>query len=172
MRRRTVFPVAVVLVLACWTLFQLAFRPVLLDGSALWVSSVDGALGTGPSLSVQLSEGQHDMTATASDRRGKGTHAAVFVTGYGNGDSDDDGFPDNWEFSHFASLADGGAQGDFDNNGLKNRDELTAETLPIDPDTDDDGIPTLPEWAMILLGGLLLLSTYLINRRRGFTSIP
>jgi hypothetical protein len=47
--------------------------------------------------------------------------------------------PDNWEFSSFGSLAQPGT-GDFDNDGLINRDEYSAGATPTNPDSDDDGL--------------------------------
>jgi len=107
--------------------------------SLSWSSSVDGALGSGTNVVTQLSEGVHTVTATATDSLGKSASVSRTVTVYGNGDSDTDGLADNWEFSHFGSLAETAA-GDFDSDGLSNLDEFNIGTAPTLPDTDGDGV--------------------------------
>ncbi len=111
------------------------------DLSALigWSSNLDGFLGSGAALSVQLSEGTHILTATASDSGGKSSAASVTVHSYGSGDSDADGMPDNWEFTHFGSLAQT-ASGDVDGDGLDNLGEYNAGADPNNPDSDADGL--------------------------------
>lgn len=58
--------------------------PILLEGAALavagdfsddiiWTSSIDGALGKGKKLSVRLSFGEHQITATSTNGRTTGT---------------------------------------------------------------------------------------------------
>jgi hypothetical protein len=103
-----------------------------------WSSDIDGALGDG-NVVVQLSAGVHTLTATATDSLGKSTSVSRTVTSYGSGDTDSDGLADNWEFSHFGSLAQGGA-GDFDSDGLTNLEEFGLGTVPTLPDTDGDGV--------------------------------
>ena len=107
--------------------------------SLAWSSSLDGALGSGAALVVQLSEGVHTLTATATDSLGRSGSASLTVTSYGSSDTDTDGMADNWEFSNFGSLAEI-ATDDFDNDGLSNVDEFTLGTAPTDPDTDNDGV--------------------------------
>ena len=54
-------------------------------------------------------------------------------------DSDNDGMGDNWETFYFENLSRDGS-GDFDSDGLIDRDEWTAGTSPGDSDSDDDGL--------------------------------
>jgi autotransporter-associated beta strand protein len=54
-------------------------------------------------------------------------------------DSDHDGLGDAWELLHFQGL-DETASGDPDADGLTHLEELQAGTLPLDPDSDDDGL--------------------------------
>jgi len=54
-------------------------------------------------------------------------------------DSDGDGLPDWWEIFHFGSLGEDG-NGDFDNDGLTNLQELQLGTDPANADTDGDGM--------------------------------
>ena len=52
-----------------------------LSGDLQWVSSLDGALGVGPSLFVAtLSVGQHEITASVTDSGGNLTTASTNVT--------------------------------------------------------------------------------------------
>ncbi len=104
-----------------------------------WTSSLDGLLGSGSSLSVQLGEGTHTLTATVSDSGAKTAAASVTVNSYGGGDSDADSLPDNWEFTHFGDLAQT-ATGDADSDGLDNLGEYNASADPNDPDSDADGL--------------------------------
>jgi hypothetical protein len=50
-----------------------------LDGALAWSSDRDGALGTGPALTVRLSEGSHRVTARVVDRAGHAATAGVTV---------------------------------------------------------------------------------------------
>jgi len=54
-------------------------------------------------------------------------------------DSDGDGLLDFWEIEHFGNLGQG-PNGDPDNDGLPNYDEMMEGTDPNDPDTDGDGL--------------------------------
>lgn len=68
-------------------------------------------------------------------------------------DSDSDGLPDVFEYSiidadsndSVTTFADVTPTGDFDQDGLSNLAEMNADTLPTDPDTDDDGLLDGPE---------------------------
>jgi hypothetical protein len=63
-------------------------------------------------------------------------------------DLDDDSLPDPWEFTHGLSTTDNGLEdreregefGDFDLDGLLNRDEYMLGTDPSSADTDGDGL--------------------------------
>lgn len=48
--------------------------------SLSWSSSLNGSLGTGPTLAVTLSVGSHTITARATDSQGETTSASVSVT--------------------------------------------------------------------------------------------
>lgn len=54
-------------------------------------------------------------------------------------DSDNDSLGDTWEMLHFQDL-DETASGNPDNDGLNHLEELQAGTLPLDPDSDADGL--------------------------------
>ena len=60
---------------------------------------------------------------------------------YGLSDTDGDGMPDAWE-SRYGLNPDNPADaaGDLDSDGLTNLEEYDANSLPNDPDTDDDGL--------------------------------
>lgn len=51
-----------------------------LSGSIAWTSSVDGALGTGGSVTTTLSSGTHAVTAAVTDSNGTTAEATVTVT--------------------------------------------------------------------------------------------
>lgn len=55
------------------------------------------------------------------------------------GDSDGDGLTDEWEKRFFGNLSQDG-NGDFDNDGVKNSQELSLGLSPNDKDTDKDGL--------------------------------
>lgn len=57
-------------------------------------------------------------------------------------DTDQDGLPDAWEITHFCNLTSsaGGANEDFDNDGLSDRRELALGILPNNDDSDGDGL--------------------------------
>jgi len=78
-----------------------------------------------------------------------------FMTPYvqEEGDRDDDFLPDAWELQYGLDPLDNGATdtahqgewGDFDEDGLRNREEYLAGTDPSNPDTDGDGLSDLAE---------------------------
>lgn len=109
------------------------------SASLAWSSSIDGALGSGPALAVQLTEGTHTLTVTAVDSGGKQDTVNLTVFSYGSGDSDTDGLSDNWEFLHFGTLNETAA-GDTDTDGLTNLEEFNQGTIPTNPDSDGDGV--------------------------------
>jgi len=51
-----------------------------LTGSLVWMSSKDGQLGTGGSFSATLSDGDHTITASATDSGGKTGSASINIT--------------------------------------------------------------------------------------------
>lgn len=54
------------------------------DDAFGWTSSVDGDLGTGRTLTVELSEGDHTLTVTVTDEAGSTASASVTVTVFEN----------------------------------------------------------------------------------------
>jgi len=60
-------------------------------------------------------------------------------------DADHDGLSDKWEVENFGSITLTDANGDTDNDGVKNSLELSAGTNPNLRDTDGDGINDLAE---------------------------
>ncbi len=68
-------------------------------------------------------------------------------------DSDDDYLPDSWELQFGLDPSDNGAldrlrqgeRGDYDLDGLSNREEYLLGTDPTDPDTDGDGLSDADE---------------------------
>jgi hypothetical protein len=56
-------------------------------------------------------------------------------------DRNHDRIPDRWEKRHHLSLRVNQARHDQDRDGLRNRAEFMAGDNPLDPDTDDDGVP-------------------------------
>lgn len=63
-------------------------------------------------------------------------------------DADDDYLPDSWESTYglnpqdngFTERAREGEYGDYDADGLTNREEYLLGTNPTNPDTDGDGV--------------------------------
>jgi hypothetical protein len=60
-------------------------------------------------------------------------------------DADHDGLSDKWEVANFGSISLTDANGDTDNDGVKNGLELSAGTNPTQRDSDGDGINDLAE---------------------------
>ncbi|MCP5462241.1 MAG: hypothetical protein H7A34_03530 [bacterium] len=59
-------------------------------------------------------------------------------------DTDGDTLPDKWEYDYGlnpnSNAGENGADGDFDNDGLSNIEELSLQTIPNDNDSDNDGL--------------------------------
>jgi len=55
----------------------------LTSAGLVWTSSIDGTLGTGPSVTAVLSPGVHTITAAITDRYGKTGEAAITVSSSG-----------------------------------------------------------------------------------------
>ena len=60
-------------------------------------------------------------------------------------DANRDRIPDRWEKKHGLSLKVKQARRDQDKDGFKNRAEWRAQTDPLDPDSDDDGVKDAEE---------------------------
>lgn len=61
------------------------------------------------------------------------------------GDRDNDTLPDDWELTHFGSVTAQDANGDADNDGIRNALELSIGTNPNSADSDNDGFPDFDE---------------------------
>lgn len=112
-----------------------------LSGPALtWTSNLDGALGSGETLTKTLSVGQHTITLQAADSDSETVTGRVTIQVLA--DFDRDGLSDEFEQSQSVldwwNAADAGQ--DTDNDGLTNRSEAAWGTDLADADTDGDGI--------------------------------
>jgi hypothetical protein len=67
--------------------------------------------------------------------------SSMFVAGFVGGGVEPDVLPDGWEIQYFGSvlISSGGADEDFDGDGLTDYYEYLSSTDPTDADTDDDG---------------------------------
>ncbi len=92
----------------------------------------------GKSYRVQVeAENALGETGPVSDRSDS---IVVFLNGSGE-DLDGDGMPNSWEETYgFNPVNPGDGLLDLDSDGLNNRDEYTAGTLPTHADTDGDGM--------------------------------
>ncbi len=73
--------------------------------------------------------GKYEMTFVASDGTLSGTQT-VTITIYSSADDDSDGIPDGWEMEYFKTL-DRDGEGDFDNDGITDRNEYLSYTDPL-----------------------------------------
>lgn len=73
--------------------------------------------------------GKYEMTFAASDGQ-LSESQAVTITIYSGTDNDNDEMPDGWETEYFNTL-DRDGKGDFDNDGLKDREEYLGHTDPL-----------------------------------------
>ncbi len=87
----------------------------------------------------ELPEGPMTFTATASDYLGNLGFSDT-VTVNITTDEDHDGLPDDWESQYGLLPSEGGADDNYDSDGLTNIAEYWAGTDPKDNDTDDDGL--------------------------------
>ncbi len=112
---------------------------LMVDGANLaWQSDRDGWLGTGATLDVVLSVGNHTVTLTATNSVGVSATAAVTLTV--NGDYDLDGIADTDELADGLNLLTAvDAFSDADGDGLSLRVERKRGLNPNNPDSDGDG---------------------------------
>ncbi len=90
-----------------------------------------------------------DETLPASDLLSLTQVGAEAFLDQRNLDTDGDGLPDLWEQAiidadagdAITELADVATDGDFDNDGSSNEAEFNRGTNPVNPDTDNDGLP-------------------------------
>jgi autotransporter-associated beta strand protein len=99
-----------------------------IQGNQLVVDRQLGEFNTGDTLSIRI---------RSTDAAG-GYFEKSFTLQVVN-DSDGDGLDDSWELLHFGDL-DEIASDNPDNDGLTHLEELEHGTLPLDPDSDDDGL--------------------------------
>ena len=152
-----------------------------------WLSSLDGAIGSGGVIQATLSDGEHEITATVTDGEGNSRNANVAVTVSLAGDEDGDGLSNALEVALGTDPFDNDSDDDFlwdfdevNRDGDPSSYDPSIDTNPIDSDSDDDGqldgvdmepltpgveevnVPALPLWSLWLLAGALTL----IGRRR------
>lgn len=94
--------------------------------------------------------GHHASLAWARPGQSREALPLTVISSYAleAGDGDDDYLPDAWETQHGLSATDNGAtdrvrqgeRGDFDLDGLSNREEYVLGTNPANADTDGDGL--------------------------------
>jgi Tol biopolymer transport system component len=87
------------------------------SSSARPVLAADGRTVVFQSLASDLVEGDYNMKRD------------LFVLKLSAGDTDDDGMDDDWEIVYFSTL-DRDGTGDFDNDGVTDKDEFLAGTSP------------------------------------------
>ncbi|MCP4994321.1 MAG: calcium-binding protein [Gammaproteobacteria bacterium] len=103
-----------------------------------WSSDIDGALGTGASIDVVLSEGPHVVTADVTDSGGLSGSGSINLT-VGSPvalDTDGDGLTDDEELQ----LGTDPNNADTDGDGLNDGAEVQLGTNPLGVDTDGDGL--------------------------------
>ena len=121
-------------------------------GGGMFQQNLNGTLGAGAiSIGHDVSGGQVHSAAAG----GRDYHIDVVATRVVTADGDGDGLPDSWETRNnldpndngedpnnngVAGDPDQGADGDPDNDGLTNLEELNLHTDPQEGDTDMDGL--------------------------------
>ncbi len=131
----------------------------ILDGdlSAVisWVSSLDGDLGTGADIQVNLSLGNHLITATVIDSDFLTTRVELTVNVNASLDIDGDDMLDQWEIDTFGSL-DELPTGDFNGDGISNFQEYKNYIiLTFGGDVNQDGASNVAD--------VVLLQQYLLG---------
>ncbi len=102
-----------------------------LTDSLQWHSDLEGVLGSGLSVSVNLSVGTHVITVSVTDSQGNLVSETFEVQVFSGVDTDNDGLSDLWELLYFSSL-DQNQDDDFDGDGLSNEEEYLNGTDPSD----------------------------------------
>jgi hypothetical protein len=115
--------------LAPGDLVDLILSPMGFDGG-----NADGSDGTVNRLEI-------DSTIPPNAKQPDGTS---FISANAS-DADGDGLPDPWELSYGPNLTRFSRAGDFDTDGLSDRDEFLRDSDPTKGDTDGDGLPDLAE---------------------------
>ena len=113
-----------------------------------WVALNSPITGTGQTLEITLPLPQPPIFFRASyagdiDADGDGLTAweeSLLGTADNNADSDNDGMPDAWEYSHGLNPILNDANSDLDGDGATNLQEYQAGTDPYNSDTDGDGV--------------------------------
>lgn len=158
-----------------------------------WLSSLDGALGSGGSIAPVLQDGSHVITASVTDSGGNAASEILNVTVDLNGDADGDGLANQLEVNVLGtdpedSDSDNDLATDFEEvnrDGDPNNYTPGIDTDPNDTDTDDDGVADgadvdpldpavgfevvvslFPPWALLAFASLLLSFGVLAVRRQ------
>ena len=107
-----------------------------LSSSIVWESSIEGGLGSGNSININLASGVHLVTASVTDSVGAINSTSITVNVLG--DSDGDGMNDAWEIDTFGNLSRDGT-GDFDGDGILDLDEYLISITSPNGDINNDG---------------------------------
>lgn len=151
-----------------------------LDSAITWSSSIDGPIGTGPSIDVTLTDGNHSITASVSDNETNTSMDSLNVEFALMLDDDGDGLtnsleialntnPDNADtdndfLSDFAEVNMDGDPSNFtpgsdtdpnnqDTDGDGKKDGLESE--PLIPNPPQANIPFAPLWSLAILLSIL-----------------
>jgi thermitase len=119
-----------------------------LQGTSMAAPQVAGLAGLLMSLGKTNGQARSIIETTADDlgpagwdqNFGHGRVNVLRALTEANPDVDADGFPDLWELAHFGNCRRDGS-GDFDGDGLTDREEFILGTSPVLIDTDGDGTP-------------------------------
>lgn len=95
---------------------------------------------SGTRESLEVTEAVRSGALTFALKAQNSTGAVSAVSMPGKVDRDGDGMPDYWELIYFGNL-DRDGKGDYDSDGLTDREEYFHNTDPTNPDTSGDGIP-------------------------------
>lgn len=125
----------------------------VISSSISWLSSLDGALGSGGFITANLTQGVHSVSASVTDSFSASSVAGITINIMG--DSDNDGMNDAWEINNFGDLTRDGT-GDFDNNGIVDLDEYLIYITVPDGDINNDG--------NVDSGDLVLLTRHISNQ--------
>lgn len=160
-----------------------------ISSSISWLSSIDGAIGSGGLINPVLSDGNHLISASVIDSNSNSETAVITIDVIAYADNDNDGLLNSFEIA----LGTDPNDSDSDNDFLSDFDEINMDgdpsnyaigidTDPTNDDTDNDGqkdgldleplinnpleinVPILPTWAMLTLF-LLMSMVFLTNNR-------
>jgi hypothetical protein len=117
-------------------------EPILLEAGRKYYLEVNHQHGHGDAAHIHLAWAKVDANRLSIPRRNMSSFVALPE------DSDDDSLPDAWETANGLDPTDNGSvdlerqgeRGDFDGDGLNNREEYLVGTNPCAADTDGDGL--------------------------------